>query len=924
MFSQFMFAPTRLNKASPPFSRAVGAWRRAPLFVALLAAFSGSASAASDVVISQVYGGGGNANAVYKNDFIELFNRGATAVNLGGWSVQYASAAGNTWTVTALPGVSLLPGAYLLVQQASSGANGASLPAPDVMGSTNLSASAGKVLLAAKTTAVTSASDATILDLVGFGSSANASEGAAAASPSATTAILRVAKGCTDSDHNDTDFAAGPPTPRNLAAPPSACGGSTPGTMHTIPQLQGSGASSPYVGTQQTTEGVVTLKLNNGFYMQDPLGDGDPTTSDGIFVYTGNASSAVKAGDRVRVSATVVEFNAGDATRPVTELSTVANITVQSSGNTVTPTNIGLPMPNAAGLERYEGMLVRFTNPLTVSQNYFLGRYGQLTLSAGRLEHPTNRYAPGSSEAVAAMAANAANQIVLDDGLSTQNPNPIPYIGADNTVRAGDTVHDLTGVIDFGLTTSSNPGPAGYKLQPTAAPVFSRDNPRSLAPVVAAGDVRVASVNVLNFFTTFTNGETADGQSGQGCLLNGVSAKSNCRGANNAIEFARQRDKIVMALKAINADVFGLMEIQNQGDTTVANLVAGLNSVVGAGTYAVVPEPPAQGGTGSDAIRVAMIYKPGKLKLAGPSLSDVDPINNRPPMAQTFATGSGEKFSVIVNHMKSKSSCPLDGSDDDDQGDGQGCWNARRVLQAQRLANVFIPQVQAAAQNPDVLVIGDMNSYGAEAPIKVLEDKQGLVNEIERFVRPASMPYSFVFDGESGYLDHALATASLDKKVAGVTEWHINADEPSVIDYNTEFKPQDLYAKTPYRASDHDPVVISLNLAPPPAKAVDVTSKLTLSSSALKYDAATKTYRGTFGFSNPGATSITGPFQLELGSLPAGVTLVNVSGMHAGVPYITINIDRLAFKQSYSQTLIFKKTGTNKITYKAKIYSGKF
>lgn len=597
-----------------------------------------------------------------------------------------------------------------------------------------------------------------------------------------------------------------------LAAPASI--------THTIPQIQGAQASSPYAGTRQTTQGVVTLVLANGFFMQDPLGDGNAATSDGIWVYT-NTAPLVSAGDRVRVTAIVSEYNPGTGAASMTELGHVSRVKLIDRGNQVAPTSIGLPMASASVMRRYQGMLVHFSSTLTVTQNYFLGRYGQLGLSSGRLEKPTNRHAAGSPQAVAAAAANAANRIVLDDDASMQNPYPIPYLGFDNTVRAGDTVSDLTGVIDFGLTGSNYPGPAGYKLQPTQAPVFVRANPRNPAPIsvpisehtpapgTGMDNLTVASFNVMNFFTTFTDGHTASGESNQGCVLGASIAAANCRGARNAGEFFRQRSKIVAAMQALDADLFGLMEMQNLGDSAVSNLVDALNAAMGKNTYALVALPPLAGSTGFDAIRVAMIYKPGSLTLLGAALSDPNPVNNRPPMAQTFQTRSGKKFSLIVNHMKSKSRCPEEAGLDSDRGDGQGCWNARRLSQAQRLANVFIPAVQAAASASDVLVIGDLNAYGAEDPVNFLTGS-GLVNQIERFIRPATLPYSYVFNGEAGYIDHVLASASMNAKVVGVAEWHINADEPSVLDYSLENKAQDLYAPTPFRSSDHDPVVIRL------------------------------------------------------------------------------------------------------------------
>jgi uncharacterized protein len=572
-------------------------------------------------------------------------------------------------------------------------------------------------------------------------------------------------------------------------------------------QIQGSGLGvtsvSPLNGQTVTTEGVVTAVFPglNGFYIQDEAGDNNPLTSDGIFVYLGTGvTPTVSKGQKVRLNASVTEFNT------ITELINVSGLQVLSSNNVILPTDITLPEVTEGDLEAYEGMLVRITTPLTASQNYFQGRYGQVTLSAeGRMIKPTNIHPANSAAAAQAADDNARRRLVLDDGSSVQNPNPIPFIGEDDTLRAGDIVENLTGVIDHGLITASNPGPRDYKLHPTEPVQFSRENVRTATPASVGGNVKVASFNVLNYFTTFTNGATASGQSGQGCRLGSSVSASNCRGANNLVEFNRQRNKIVRALTAINADVVGLMEIQNNGATAAQDLVNGLNAVLGANTYAVITDP--ANGTGTDAIKVAMIYKPAKLTPASVALSDNNSINNRPTLAQTFQAANGEKFSVLVNHLKSKS-CSDAGGADADQGDGQGCYNAQRLAQANQLVQ-FIQTVKNQANNPNVVVIGDLNAYGKEDPVLVLENA-GLQDQIARFNDQAG--YSYVFDGESGYLDHALANADLAAKVTGTVHWHINADEPFVIDYNTEFKPQDLYTDSPYRSSDHDPVIVGLQL----------------------------------------------------------------------------------------------------------------
>lgn len=989
------------------------ALKRAPgrltVMAALLAGLSAPAFAVSDdLVISQVYGGGGNSGAVYKNDFVEIFNRGASPVSLQGKSVQYASAAGSAWLTTALPNVTLQPGQYFLVQLAAGSGVAPALPTPDATGSTNMSGSTGKMILSSGTTPLTGTNPATgVIDQLGWGT-ANAFEGAVAGATTNATAVRRV-NACVDTDNNAADFSVQTPTPRNTGSALTPCGGSaaivtscpsnfsvqsgmfgsvaltakdedgivssaiitggavpgiglsnfvaagangenasveltvaaaTPAGIypvvvnflngdapaqeksctvsvnvaglyaltHTIPEIQGSGATSPFKNTVQTTEGVLTHKIGSGFFMQDANGDNDPTTSDGVFVYMGNTPVTAAVGDLVRVTGTVTEYTPTGAVRSFTEIKDTTQILVQSSGHTVTPANVA----SLESLAAVEGMLVNFSGALTINQASYLGERGELTLSVGRRETPTNRHPAGSAGALAMAAANATNLIVLDDSVFS-TPTVIPYIGEGSTVRVGDTVTGLTGVIDFGAIGG---GGAAFKVQPTLAPQISRSNVRELAPTLAAGNVRVASANVLNYFTIFTNGKDINGNLTSGCTVGATTKLSNCRGADNLAEYIRQRDKIVHELKAIDADVVGLMEIQNDGDTSVGVLVDALNAAVGYPAYAYVPKPPA---TGTDAIRVAMIYKPAKLALAGSAMSDADAINNRPPMAQTFKHPNGAKFSLVVNHFKSKGSCG-GGAGNTDSGDGQGCWNLTRVQQANRLAGSFLPQVVAAAGDSDVLVIGDLNSHGFEDPILALTGA-GLVNELERFVRPHGLVYSYVFDGESGYLDHALASASLDAQVAGATEWHNNADEPDVIDYNTDGKPQDLYVNNAFRASDHDPVVISLNLAP---TYFDMTSSFGVTKYAPVFNRATGKYVGKLTFKNNTAATISGPFHVTFNGLTAGVTIDNASGSKDGAPYVTAANGQLAAGETATLSVTFSNPSRAAIGYGNTIYTGNF
>jgi len=779
-----------------------------------LVGLAGPAQAVSvDVVISEVYGGGGNNSAPFNQDFIELENRSSVPVSVDGWSVQYASSTGTGYAtnMTRLTGSVPAGGRYLI--GGAKGTTGADLPATQVTGSINLSGTTGKVALVENATGLSCGTDcdhaAGVHDFVGYGS-ANDFEGAAAA-PSLTNSTSATRIATADTDQNGADFTAAAPTPDGSAAEPptdpppvdpptpTACTELMPTP---IPRIQGSTDTSPLAGQKVTTRGVVVADTSglSGFFLQDPTGDGNPDTSDGVFVYVPAANPQSKVdvavGDTVAVSATVKEFNG------LTELDPVTVVEVCAPGTSLPPTAYELPEPEQGDLERVEGMLVNIPTELTVQQNFFLGRYGQLTLgSGGRLFTPTNVARPGSDEAKRRAAANARALLVLDDASSAQNPNPVPYLDEQGTRRAGDTTSDLTGVIDFG-PINSDAKIRDYRLQPTQAPEFTSSG-RPQKPEDVGGTLRAASFNVLNYFTTLDDGSNDD-----------------ARGANSAEEFRRQREKIFAALRGLDADVVGLIEIENN-DEAAQDLVDGLNASYGdtPGTWAVVPDP--ANGVGTDAIKVAQIYRTDRVARVGASLSPADQSAfdgvGRPPVAQAYRQlAGGGVASLVINHFKSKGSCPSTAGPDSDSGDGQGCFNATRVEQAGALLD-FVGAVQKATDDGDALVVGDLNAYGEEDPIQVLEDG-GLVNLIQREI--GERAYSYVFDGQSGYLDHALGTVSLAEQVTGVTEWHINADEPSIIDYNTEYKPDDRYAPTPYRSSDHDPVLVGLELEPAPAVSV--------------------------------------------------------------------------------------------------------
>jgi predicted extracellular nuclease len=547
-----------------------------------------------------------------------------------------------------------------------------------------------------------------------------------------------------------TVLAAGFVTVAGTGAAQSPC--ETPAT-HQIAQVQGPGAATPLNGQNVRIEGVVTADFQRadqlkGFFVQDRTPDADPRTSDGLFIYS---TTEVSVGDQVRVTGKAVEYSG------LTELSPVSAVDVCGAGDVaVKPEAVRLPMD----AEAHEGVLLRYGQRLTATETYQLGRYGEVTVSAGgRLFQPTDGH--GSDQ-----AGNDRRRLLVDDASTVQNPENVPYT-SPRAVRIGDSTVGLTGVLSqgFGL----------YRLQPTRTPDFARTNPRPPRPAHVGGDVKVASFNTLNWFTTL-----------------------DMRGANSEAEQERQLTKLVAALKGLDADAVGLMEVENNGDTALKALVDRLNAAVGAGTYSWVRHPY----PGTDEIHVAVIYKSAKLRPVGAPESSTDPVFDRPPLIQTFRGRTGAPFTMIINHFKSKG-CGGATGPDQDQGDGQSCYNARRVSQAKAIAEL-------AGGETDPLVLGDLNAYAAEDPVKVLEEA-GLVGQTGRFVRPAQR-YSYVFDGQSGELDHVLAGKRLSARVTGATIWHINSDEPLIMDYNTEYNPPGLYRPDAYRSSDHDPVLVGLRL----------------------------------------------------------------------------------------------------------------
>jgi len=628
-----------------------------------------------------------------------------------------------------------------------------------------------------------------------------------------------------------------------------------------IPAIQGTGAAAAIVGTV-TTQGVVvgdfqTSSGLSGFYLQDAVGDGDTNTSDGIFVFTGSTSDTVAAGDLVRVTGFARERfsqTAINGSNSNTAAVPEANIVNCGSGS-VLATDVFLPQPIIASgstfvpdMERYEGMLVRLPQDLVIAEYFNYERFGEIVLSlplAGE-DRPFTGTAldePGAA-ANARTAANQGRRITLDDGLGFQNPEFLRHpngeqFGLDNRFRGGDLVTNTTGVLGFDFDL--------YRIQPTAPAEYTAVNPRQAAPSPVGGSLRISAMNALNYFVTgdYPSGDPLDNKCGP-------NQNVECRGhdADQPLEFQRQHDKLIQALLGLDSDIVGLNEVENtQGVEPLASIVAGLNAVLGAGTYSYIDT----GVIGTDAIRVGIIYKPGKVSPLGDYEvldSSVDPAfidtRNRPVLAQTFRqNNNGSVVTVAVTHLKSKGSACT--PDDPDLFDGQGNCSQTRKNAAEALIE-WLATDPTGSGDPDFLIIGDMNSYAQEQAIdSVLAGPDDLLGTSDDYVnlalsRLGNYAYSYLFDGQFGYLDYALASASLASQVTGVTDWHINADEPDVFDYDTSFKgpaQEALFESNPFRSSDHDPVVVGLNLA--------VCSNLGDNSSRFFPDADGFTFHGSAG-----------------------------------------------------------------------------
>jgi predicted extracellular nuclease len=645
----------------------------------------------------------------------------------------------------------------------------------------------------------------------------------------------------TDSVSRETDGTgafvtqAATPGESNFIAPPPV-----PTEITLISAIQGNGGTqdgavvgvddrSAFENQIVTISAIVTADFQaglfgtqgdqNGFYIQEEEidYDFDDLSSEGIFIFDGtNPLLDLQIGDLVEVTGTVNEFFGQ------TQIS-ATNITVIASDQVV-PDAVEVTFPTAsimddgsgnfvANLEAYEGMRVNIAQDLTVSELFNLDRFGQYNVTSdGRVMQFTQNNDPDAAGYAEHLRDTAARTLVLDDGLSVQNPDQLQVIDgndgiltASDSFRMGDTISGINGVISYSFGEFQISAPEG---------TYEQENERPLTPQELGGNFTVASLNVLNYFTTIDEvGVITD---------NG----SDPRGADSDEEFERQAEKLVNALVAMDAAVVGLIEIENDFSGVVipiADIVDRVNAELGSEIYAYVD--PGQEFIGGDAISNGLIYKIDEVGLQGDMAilaefegrNFLDPLDagrslNRPAVAQTFVDlDTDETITITVNHLKSKGS--LSGLNaDEDQGDGQGNNNATRTEAADILVD-WLASDPTGQGSENTLILGDLNAYARENPLTILADAGYTDLAAQELGDDA---YSYVFDGQIGTLDYALANDALSENLVGVTEWHVNADEADALDYNLDFdRDATLFdADSAARNSDHDPVIVSFQFEP--------------------------------------------------------------------------------------------------------------
>jgi len=698
------------------------------------------------------------------------------------------------------------------------------------------------------------------------------------------TAVGGVADGLTSSDIGVSESGSTPvgfslqrcedawlPAQADTFGAMNRCDGDTGGSdplVVKIHEVQGDSDETPFAGSLVTVEGIVVGDFDDadelrGFYLQEEISDqdGSPSTSEGIFVFCGDDCSGVEVGQRVSVTGTAEEFFGQTQLSATGETAVIMVVDEGDNLSAITPADVTFPLPEGMSLERFEGMSVAVTNSdMRVIEYFNFDRFSELRVwtdgtGSDRPYQATQVSMPATVDPASTEADFSRQSVLLDDGSSQQNIGKLfprdgvlqPVYGDDSFspgmpaggFRGGDIVSGIEGVLGFGfdnyrihisdLSAATAVDGGDFDL------VVLSENPRPATPDDVGGTLKVAAFNVLNFFTTIDGGSDV-------C---GGNQNLECRGADDADELARQREKLVEALAALDADIIGLVEIENTPGVSAEGTLATALSTRSGRDYRAIETGP----IGTDAIKVAILYNAGTIASQGEFAvleeGFVDPLDtgtprNRPALAQTFReAATGGLLTVVVNHLKSKGSGCGAGDDDPVQGN----CNGTRTAAAEALAE-WLAGDPTGSSSDNVLILGDLNAYAMEDPIQALDDA-GYTDLAAELI--GSSAYGYVFDGRWGTLDYALASPGLMPFVTGITEWHINADEPDTLDYDTTFNPAAWYAADVYRTSDHDPVIVGLAFDPPIEEpGISIADLRTLLAEAL--EAGDLRGAGRFGF----------------------------------------------------------------------------
>jgi uncharacterized protein len=809
-----------------------------------------------DIVISQVYGGGGNSGATYKNDFVELFNRGATPVSLAGWSVQYISANGTgTWQATPIGGT-IAPGGYYLVQQAAGTGGSASLPAPDASGSVAMGSTGGKIALVTTTTQMIGQCGAVskIIDLVGYGVS-NCFETAPAAATANALAALRKRGGCVDTNDNSADFLIGSPAPRNSSSPARSC----TYTTKPIHDIQGDGLQTPLAGQDVSTSGIVTGVKANGFFLQAPDAewDNNPATSEGIYVFTASAPAVLK-GDLVNVKGTATEYF--DLTQ--LESTLTGDVEIVSSAN-VLPAAVTLTTAilDAAGsasqLEPLEGMRVYAASLTSVGPSNSFGEI--LTVLTG-VARPMRQPGIPLSSTVPPDPETSA----IDCCIPRFDENPERVMLDSDGLAGTAAVHatsnvtfaDVSGPLDF---TFGN-----YKLLPETAPVRTADMTAVAAPAPAANEFTVSGYNIENFRSS------------------------------NTTQLAKAALTIRTVLRY--PDVIGTVEIldlaslQALADRVNADAVAAGDPDPAYQAHLIPASPTATQNVGFLIRTSRVLIESVTQELASETYIDPETnqpakLHDRPPLVlRGTVLGDGIHTGpviVLVNHLRSFIDAELLTSEG-------ARVRAKRTAQAESIA-ALLQQLQTDNPGTPVISVGDYNAFqfndGYTDPISVLKGtptpgdqvvvpgSPDLVNP--NYVNltdtlPADQQYSYVFDGTPQALDHVIVNQAALGYLQRYAIAHMNADFP-------EYSSAGLAGNTarPEVNSDHDATVAYF--AFPGTPVVTLNGGATMTVEAY----GTFTDPGATAHDDDGALTVTAGGAVDM-STPGDYTLTysasNISG----------------------------------------------